>query len=525
MLGTPNTPMEIHALKRTAAGCGLSLLASRSVTLLSGFGISLLPALAAPAQSTTPPPPPADTKGPTLTVVLRERTNATQWFAATPHDEVYGHQDSLLRLGLAQRLHHFEYDVELGQSAELFLPNDAVSPVAAQGQLGLGANYYFTAGNNEFPAAASLRQGFVRYHFTRDANAIRLGRFEFFEGQETPQTPGSTLAWLQNNRIAQRLVGNFTFSNGQRSFDGADAKIGGSHWDLTAMAGRPTQGVFNMNANPELNVDIQYLAFTRALANKHLVVRGFGLGYHDGRTGLTKTDNRTAAARALDHKNIRIGTYGADAIAAIPVGRNTADLLFWGVLQDGNWGLLSQHSGAYAAEGGFRLDHVRTQPWLRGGVLRTTGDNNNRDSVHNTFFQVLPTPRVYARFPYFNMMNSKDEFVQLIDHPAKKLEVRTDLHFLQLTAPSDFWYSGGGAYDNKVFGYTGRPANNHGSFSSLYDVSADYTINPHVQFTAFYARGFGKTVVAAIYPRDRDAQFGYFELNYRLNQPLRRAAP
>lgn len=478
----------------------------------------------APGQSTTPkPPPPVDT-APVVTALIRERTNATQWFAATPNSEQYGHQDSLLRLGLQQRIKHFDYLIEIGQSAELFLPDDAVSPVAAQGQLGLGGTYYASNTNNPDPAAGSFRQGYLRYHFKRDTNVLRLGRFEFFEGQET--TPAnSTLAWLQTNRIAQRLVGNFGFSNGQRSFDGADGKLGGANWNLTAMAGRATQGVYNMNANPELNVDIQYLAYTRYLAQKRVLVRGFALGYHDGRTGLTKTDNRPAPVRALDHKNIRLGTYGMNATAAIPVGKNTIDLLFWGVLQNGNWGLLRQRSGGYAVEGGYRFSGVKTQPWIRGGALRTTGDNNNTDGTHNTFFQVLPTPRVYARFPYFNMMNSKDQFVMLVDKPSRKMDIRTDLHFLQLTAPTDFWYSGGGAFDSKVFGYVGKPGNNHGSFSSLYDIGVDYAVSKQISLATYYGHSFGKTVVAAIYPRERNANFGFFELDYRFGKPLTRQAP
>jgi hypothetical protein len=312
--------------------------------------------------------------------------------SARPQSEVYGHQDSLVRLGIAQRLHHFDYLLELGQSAELALPTDAVSPVAAQGQFGLGGTYYASNNNNQYPAAASLRQSFLRYHFARDTNVVRLGRFEFFDGQETTPRNG-TLLWLQTNRVAQRLVGNFGFSNGQRSFDGVDAKVGGKDWDLTAMAGRAIQGVFNMNANPELNVDIQYLAYSHSFARQHVLVRGFGLGYHDGRTGLAKTDNRTAAARALDHGNIRIGTYGGDMIAAVPAGKSTLDLLVWGAGQTGSWGVLGHSAGAFAVEGGIRLDRVSTKPWLRGGYLRSTGDNNSNDGTHNTFFQVLPTPR------------------------------------------------------------------------------------------------------------------------------------
>jgi hypothetical protein len=307
--------------------------------------------------------------------------------------------------------------------------------------------------------------------------------------------------------MAQRLVGNFGFTNGQRSFDGIDAKLGGTSWNLTAMAGRSIQGVFNMNANPELNVDIQYLAYTRTLAKQH-----------DGRTGLTKTDSRTAAARALDHKNIRIGTYGGDLIATVPAGHATVDLLLWAAGQFGTWGLLHHSAGAIATEAGIRLDAVPTTPWLRAGYLRTTGDNNNADGTHNTFFQVLPTPRVYARFPFFNMMNSTDSFVQLIDRPGRRIELRSDLHLLKLTAPSDLWYQGGGAFDNKVFGYTGRPGNNHTSFASLYDISAEIPLAKQLTFTTYYARAFGKSAVAAIYTTNPNANFGYFELNYRLQQ-------
>jgi hypothetical protein len=270
-----------------------------------------------------------------------------------------------------------------------------------------------------------------------------------------------------------------------------------------------------------LNVDVQYLAYTRYAAKQRVQFRAFGIGYHDGRTGLTKTDNRTAAARSLDHKNIRIGTFGGDMLMAVPLGRQTADLLVWAAGQTGNWGQLDHRAGAFAVEGGLRGDTIPTKPWLRGGFLRTTGDNNNTDGVHNTFFQVLPTPRNYARYPFFNMMNSKDEFIQLIDKPSPRIDVRSDLHFLQLTAPTDFWYQGGGAFDNKVFGYVGRPGNGHGSFSSLYDISVDFALTRQATLTGYYAHAFGKTLVGTIYPVQRDSNYGYLELLYKLSKPLR----
>jgi predicted porin len=122
-------------------------------------------------------------------------------------------------------------------------------------------------------------------------------------------------------------------------------------------------------------------------------------------------------------------------------------------------------------------------------------------------------------------MNSKDEFIQIVDKPTAKLDIRTDLHFLQLTSPLDLWYQGGGAFDNKVFGYIGRPANGHAAFSSLYDISADYTFNPHVSLGLYYAHAFGKSAIGSIYSADRDSNYGYFELTYKFSKALSRPAP
>jgi hypothetical protein len=164
--------------------------------------------------------------------------------------------------------------LELAQPAVLDVPNDAVSPVTAQGQLGLGGANYASKTNTE-PAAAFLKQGFVRFD-SEDGN-IRLGRFEFFDGQET-QPRNATIGRFETNRIARRLIGDFGFSNAQRSFDGLDAHWNAAGWNISAMAARADQGVFNMNGNPELNVDLQYLAVTRSKIKQHLLCRGFAAG-------------------------------------------------------------------------------------------------------------------------------------------------------------------------------------------------------------------------------------------------------
>lgn len=477
-------------------------------------------AAAANLCSAQAPPSPTNSLPVSISVFDRTRVASTQWYTATPDAATYGYVESLLRVGVAQHVHNLDWQLELAQPAMLGLPDDAVSPVAAQGQLGLGGTYYASNGNNTYPAAAFLKQGFLRYHFAGTDKTLRIGRFEFFDGQET-QPENAALAWLQSNRIAQRLVGNFGFSNAQRSFDGVDAHYGAGTWDITAMSGRADQGVFNMNGNPELNVDLQYLAFTKSASHEHLLFRGFALGYHDGRTGVVKTDNRPLAARKADHKNIRIGTYGGDLIAAIPAGPGQLDFLAWGALQNGQWGLLDQRAGAAAVEGGYHFTKLATTPWLRGGWFRATGDNNAADNRHNTFFQVLPTPRVYAQFPFYNLMNNTDEFVQLMDKPAKRVTVRSELHWLRLTSDGDLWYQGGGAFDNNVFGYVGRPCNGKPGLASVADISLDWNISKPFDINFYYAHSWGKSVAQAIYTTGNTAQFGYVEFNYRWGVPQR----
>lgn len=488
-----------------------------SFFLASAFAFSQTPS--APVSK-----PPASGSLPfSISVYNRTRADASQWFAAPPGAETYGYVESLVRIAIAQRIRHYDWQLEVSQPSILNAPSDAISPVTAQGQLGLGATYYAANGNNSYPVAASLKQGYLRYRFGERNNSVRMGRFEFMDGVET-QPKIAALAWLQTNRIAQRLIGNFGFSTGQRSFDGLDAHLVGARWDLTAMAARVDQGVFNTNANPELNVDLQYLAFSRDEFKQHLIWRVFGLGYHDGRTGLTKTDNRALAVRAADHHNIRLGTYGGDVVTTVPVKHGQFDFLAWGAYQNGNWGLQGDSAGAVAVEGGFQLTKLASSPWLRGGYFYGTGDGNPTDNQHNTFVQILPTPRVYARFPFYNLMDSKDQFVQIIDKLTKRIEVRGDLHWLQLSSANDLWYQGGGAFDNKVFGYTGRPANGHSSFASLADVSADWQATSALAVNVYYAHVWGKSVARAIYPADRNSQYGYLELVYRGGRPQRAAA-
>jgi hypothetical protein len=269
-------------------------------------------------------------------------------------------------------------------------------------------------------------------------------------------------------------------------------------------------------------VDVWYAAFTRP--NKHKSGEGewraFTAYYHDGRRVL-KTDNRAAALRGADVDNIRVATAGGHYIGAYKAGRGVADVLLWGAAQFGSWGRLDHRSGAIAAEAGWQPGgraFEKIKPWFRAGYFRSAGDSDPSDNMHGTFFQMLPTPRIYARTPFYNLMNNEDAFGQVRLKPHAKLNLRFDAHHLRLSNAKDLWYVGGGAFQQRTFGYVGRPSNNRKDLGWLYDFSADVTLGARTAMTFYLGGVRGGGVQSAIYPRGGAnplARFFYVELTQR----------
>ena len=124
---------------------------------------------------------------------------------------------------------------------------------------------------------------------------------------------------------------------------------------------------------------------------------------------MLKTDNRPAPIRTSDLGKIEIATWGADyAHVFNTTNAGKFDFLVWGVVQTGSWGNLEQRAGSFVGEAGWQPPVKMLKPWISAGYSYGSGDGNPNDSRHGTFFQVLPTPRQYARFPFYNMMNNED---------------------------------------------------------------------------------------------------------------------
>ncbi len=435
-------------------------------------------------------------------------------------DNQYNYEALVMRLGLGYQLDGVKFFIE-GMNPTMFnLPNDATAP-PPRGALGLGANYFAPNCTHAKPQTCTgtvssifLKQGFVEFgQQILPGLKIKGGRFEFFDAAEL-EPEDRDLRWINDNRAAQRLIGNFGWSDVMRSFDGAQVSYGGRDWKAIAFYAVPTKGVFDINAMDEISsIDVFYGALD-AIHNfgtwGNSLGRVFYIWYDDNR-GVTPVDNEPTARAKANLRSISIDTIGADWAHDVKLGPGTADLLIWGAYQFGEWGKLTQRAYAIVGEAGYRLDDAPWTPWLRAGYDMSSGDSDPNDGVHGTFFQILPTPRIYALNPVYNMMNLTDALGELIIFPRGDLNLRTTLHGLWLSSAYDRWYSGGGAFDNHIFGYTGRPSFGRSYLGTVLDSGLTWQATSHLSFYLYGGHMFGGSVIAANFPGGREETFGYAE--------------
>lgn len=440
----------------------------------------------------------------------------------TGYQNQYNFLGSWIRVGVKYQLDGVKGFAELMSPYFVNLPDNAIAP-SPQGLLGVGANYY-QAWNSANGASVFLKQGYLEFGNTLlKGFDFRGGRFEFFDGAEfQPAQLGPELKWLLLNRIAQRLVANFGFSDVMRSFDGAVAAYGNNKWQATLMYGVPTKGVFDPNGMDEIpHVDVVYASlnsgpgfFASDLWGQSLF-RLFYIYYSDTRR-LALVDNRSLSGAKADTGPVSIDTIGGDYVRVDQVGAGKSDFLVWAAGQFGSWGNESQRAYAMVAEAGYRWDYAVWKPWLRFGYTVGSGDSNPKDGTHGTFFQILPTPRQYAFFPFFNMMNLDDAMGQLVLNPLSKVEIRASIHGLWLNSRSDLWYSGGGAYNNSIFGYAGRPSFGNDYLATLADCQITWNANRYLAVQLYYGHAFGGSVVGSIYPAGREGDFGFIQTTWTL---------
>ena len=451
-----------------------------------------------------------------VTGSVRTRLEGWQWFRGQGNTD-YTFSGSLLRVSFGHESYSYDWQLELEAPVLLGLPRNAVG-TGATGQFGLGAAYTVANRSNQNTAMLFPAQGFLRFKrlFGRQSDSIRLGRFQFADGGEVIPKD-ATIAAVKASRVHQRLLGNFTFTHVQRGFYGVHYQRDTPKLNWTVMASFPTRGVFQTDGWGVMKTALAYTSLTRQLPGprKSAEWRLFGIYYDDWR-GVLKSDNRAVAARQADLAPIRIGTMGGHLLHSARTSFGTTDLLFWTAFQFGKWGSLNQRAASVDVEAGLQPAILKlVRPWIRVGYTYGSGDGNPGDATHGTFFQILPTPRQFALFPFYNMMNNRDIFGILILRPRKALTVKHEIHWLGLASSSDLWYSGGGAFQPWTFGFSGRPANGGKGLANVYDINADYALNARTSVTAYWGYAVGHAAIAGIYPANKNGSLGFLELTLK----------
>lgn len=447
-----------------------------------------------------------------------EYNNFFQPDPATNNNNEYTFGELRARFGLSATTKLVDVMVQAEYSGLYGLPDDAVA--SPGGALGTGALYF-----NEHPDTTQNDVHLHRLFLTLKSELLRvpglsftLGRFEILDGLEY-RTGDPHFDYLKTTRISQRLIGTSDFTDATRAFDGVRGMYDTKVMNVVVNGVHPTQGGFNIRAGNTLtDVDVVYVALTakRGSVLPGTEARLFYVFYHDDRP-VQVVDNRPAALRPLlSADSLAIHSLGAHVLTVLPLGPGQVDGLVWGVYQFGQWTNLDQRAGALAVEVGYQLVGIPLAPWLRLGYFRGSGDSNPADGTHGTFFNVLPTGRLYANFPFYNLMNIENGFVQLILTPATSTRFVVAAHTLKLSEQNDLFYSGGGAQNRRVsFGYVGRASNGAQSLANVVETSLSHTFSKYFSGNVYYGHAFGSSVIERLFMGQSDADYFFAELTAR----------
>lgn len=444
---------------------------------------------------------------------INARYEYWDWFTrqGQVQDNSYDYSFVRSRLGFSLALPSIKAYVQAQDTRMWGLPGDSIGAPPA-GPLGIGAIYYLHGGQRDYHSTV-IRQAYLEIPgLFQDRVSAKVGRFDYIDGLEVAYKNPKVM-WLKKIRLAERLIGPFGWSSFGRSFDGIELALDTKPFNLTGTLTHPTQGGFENNAHRTID-DIDLATLTATFKYDRLLPgmeeRLFYFYYEDDRD-IAKVDNSGGISGA-----VKIHTAGLHLLKTLKVEQGVFDGLFWGAYQNGDWGTLDHRAWAAAVEGGFHFTGLAWKPWLRAGYFVSSGDDDPGDGEHGTFYQLLPTARKYALFPFYNLMNNEDLFAQLIVKPHARVAVRADLHFLSLREKNDRWYMGAGPTmeEGAVFGYIGRPSFGDRDLATVVDLVGMITLSDNISGTLYYGHVFGDEVVENVYNDQEDADFFYLELAF-----------
>jgi hypothetical protein len=148
------------------------------------------------------------------------------------------------------------------------------------------------------------------------------------------------------------------------------------------------------------------------------------------------------------------------------------------------------------------------------GFFRSSGDSDGGDGTHETFFQMLPTARLYSYTTAYNLMNITDTFVELRLQPTAVLAVQAGVRDLRLSAANDLWYAGAGATqeEGRIAGFSSRASGGHHHLGTAVELTLRYRLTDYLALHAFYGHIFGGEVVRTTFADGRQLDFFFLEL-------------
>src|SRR6185312_10813519 len=178
------------------------------------------------------------------------------------------------------------------------------------------------------------------------------------DGAEPP-SGDARLDWIEENRVSERLIGPWDWTNVGRRFDGASAGYASQALNVSAFGARILEGgLAYSDAFKPLDgaqtAGLSVSAKAGVLLPK-TEVRFFDIGYRDYRP---ITD-------ASLGDSLELNTVGADWVGVYASGPGAFDALLWGAYQSGDYGTKTQSAEAFLLEGGYGLPHAPWAPWLR----------------------------------------------------------------------------------------------------------------------------------------------------------------
>jgi hypothetical protein len=443
------------------------------------------------------------------TVFVRNWTRAELWRFFEPRpgggDPTYADVANRLQVGLRRVTTRYEFLGAVQYVQFGGLPRDASGP----GALGVGAVYFAHSGRTD------SRQAYLRYLNLRVKEivpglSVQLGRMAYTEGGDVGSGRAKVGA-VKQERATSRMIGEFEWSIYQRGFDGLRLDWNRSRWQVSVSALRPTQGGFEDAAG--LRIDkIGLLTATLDVPHGLVPNSDVQLSFHryDDRRAVSERPDNTA--RPALRADVQISSFGATVVGAYPLQSGELDTLVWLAGQTGTWYEQSHGGFGFAAELGHQWTRAPGRPWLRGGMLRASGDPDPGDQDHETFFQMLPTIRKFSQSATYSLMNLSDVFVQALLSPTRQLSSRIDVHRVSLAESADRWYSGSGATQRAgtIFGFSGRPSQGATDLGTVIEGSANYVFTPHWSVNGYFGFIEGGDVVERTFAGDR-LIFSYIE--------------